>query len=124
MSGGKRINSVDAYLAGLPKDVKGVLEDLRKVIKTAAPLADEVMSYGIPTCRYHGALVHFVVGKKHCSLITASKSIMKKFNTELKGYKKTETTIHFSVENPLPETLVRKIVMVRVKENTTKTNRS
>jgi len=39
---------IDAYLARLPKDARVALEKLRKTIKTAAPKAVVVISYGMP----------------------------------------------------------------------------
>ena len=109
--------NVDEYLKALPQDVRATLEDLRKIIKTSAPMAEEVISYQIPTYKYHGALVHFMAAKNHCSFFVINKSILEEFKDELKSYDTSGTTIHFTVENPLPPKLVEKIVKTRVKEN-------
>lgn len=37
--------------------------------------------------------------------------------TKMEGYKITTTTIHFSVQNPLLDDLVKRIVQMRMKEN-------
>jgi len=108
---------VDAYLATVPQDVRTVLENLRKAIMAAAPKAEEVISYRIPTFKYHGPLVHFVARKNYCSFIVVSKSILEIFKNELEDYDTSGTTIHFSAENPLPTALVTKIVKTRIKEN-------
>jgi uncharacterized protein YdhG (YjbR/CyaY superfamily) len=42
---------------------------------------------------------------------------LKKFNNELADFEISGTTIHFTAENPLPATLVKKIVKARVAEN-------
>lgn len=109
--------NVDEYLKALPQDVRSILEDLRKTIKASAPMAEEVISYQIPTYRYHGALVHFMAAKNHCSFFVVNKSILEEFKDELKDYDTSGTTIHFTAENPLPKKLVEKIVKTRVKEN-------
>jgi uncharacterized protein YdhG (YjbR/CyaY superfamily) len=101
----KGARDVDTYLADLPNETRAVLEKLRETIKAAAPKADEVISYQIPTFRYHGPLVHFAALEKHCSFIVVSKSIMETFESELKLYT-FGRTIHFSPENPLPTMLV------------------
>jgi len=62
-------------------------------------------------------LVFFAAFKDHLSFYVVSKSIMRTFSGELKPYHTSGTTIHFSVENPLPATLVKKIVKVRIAEN-------
>ncbi len=108
---------VNAYLAAVPPNMRVVLEKLRKTIKAAAPKAEEVISYQLPTFKYHGPLVCFAAFKNHCSLYVISKSLMKKFSSELKPYDMTGITIHFTAEHPLPATLVKKIVKARVAEN-------
>ncbi|MCX6677015.1 MAG: DUF1801 domain-containing protein [Methanothrix sp.] len=108
---------VDDYLSTLPEDARDALEKLRKTIKAAAPKAEEVISYQIPTYKYHGPLVHFVARKNYCSFIVASKSILEMFKSELEDYDISGTTIHFSVENPLPAALVKRIVEARITEN-------
>jgi uncharacterized protein YdhG (YjbR/CyaY superfamily) len=54
---------VDAYIAAAPTETRGKLVQLRKIIKAAAPKADEGISYKVPYYRYHGALVYFAAFK-------------------------------------------------------------
>ena len=108
---------VDAYLASVPKELRAVLDNLRKAIKAAAPKAEELISYQIPTYKHHGPLVHFVARASYCSLIAVSKTILEKFKDELADFDTSGTTIHFTVEHPLPAALVKKIVTARVTEN-------
>lgn len=109
--------NVDEYLQTLPEAMRITLETVRQSIKAAAPKAEEVISYRIPTYKYKGPLVHFAAFETHCSLIVVNKSIMMIFKEELQSYKTSGTTIHFSPEKPLPGALVKKIVKVRIKEN-------
>jgi uncharacterized protein YdhG (YjbR/CyaY superfamily) len=109
--------TVDEYLDSFEDPVKSTLEKLRQTIKSAAPKAEEAISYQIPTYKYQGALVHFAAFEKHLSLFVVNKNILRMFEKDLKQYKTTGTTIHFSPEHPLPATLVRKIVQTRMKEN-------
>lgn len=113
----KPAKSVDDYLAAVPEEARAVLEALRRTIRDAAPKAEEAISYQIPSFKYHGPLVFFAAFKNHCSFYVASKSVMKTFSSELKPYDTSGTTIHFSAENPLPATLVKKIVKARIEEN-------
>lgn len=113
---------VDAYLASAPKELRAVLENLREAIKTAAPKAEEVISYQIPTYKYHGPLVHFVARTSHCSFITVNKEVLEKFKDELADFDTSGTTIHFTAENPLSAALVKKIIKARVTENERKPN--
>ena len=113
----KQAKNVDEYLAAVPDEVRPVLEKLRKTIRSAAPKAEEVISYQIPMFKYHGPLVFFAAFRNHCSFYVVSKPIMDVFTSELKPWDTSGTTIHFSAKNPLPASLVKKIVKVRIEEN-------
>ena len=108
---------VDAYLSSLPEDQRIALENLRQIIRATTPEAEEIISYKIPTFRYHGSLVGFSAAKKHCSFHLMSPAVMKLFKAELKGFKTTTATIHFSKSQPIPEKIVKKIVKARMEEN-------
>jgi uncharacterized protein YdhG (YjbR/CyaY superfamily) len=111
------LNTVDDYLLALPPDQRNVLQELREAICEAAPKADELISYRIPTYRFKGALVHFAAFKNHCSFVIVDKELIDTFRKELKGFKTSGTTIHFTAANPLPSSLVKKIVKARLKKN-------
>jgi uncharacterized protein YdhG (YjbR/CyaY superfamily) len=109
--------NVEEYIYSQPEAIQILLEKLRSAIKAAAPKAEEVISYQIPSYKYNGALVHFAAFEKHCSFIVVNKNILKIFEKELRSYKTSGTTIHFTPENPIPAALVQKIVKIRIKEN-------
>ena len=112
----KKFQTVDEYLSALPKDVSGVLGGLRKIIKKAAPQAEEVISYGMPAFRYHGMLVWYGAHKDHVGLYPKASAILA-FKRELTRYKTSKGAIQFPLQEPIPASLVRKIVKFRVKEN-------
>lgn len=112
-----RPETVDDYVAAVPKEDRDVLENLRNTIKSAAPEAEEVISYGIPTYKYKGPLVHFAAFKNHLSFYGVNKSLLETVKDELKDHKLSGTTIHFSAKNPLPEEFVKKIVQKRIEQN-------
>lgn len=108
--------NIDEYLLAHPPAVREVLERLRHTIKTTAPKAEEVISYGMPAFRFHGILVYFAAFTKHCSLFPG-KAVVAAMKKDLKGYKTSAGTIQFTLEKPLPVSLVRKIVKARIKAN-------
>jgi len=108
--------TVDEYLESLPVDVRSVLTQLRKTIKSTAPKAEESISYGMPAYKYHGALVYFAAFKNHCSFFPGSSQVVKLYE-ELKSFKTAKGTIQFTIDKPLPVTIVKKIVKARMKEN-------
>jgi len=108
--------TIDEYLDALPEKEMMALHKLRKVIKSVAPHAEEVISYGMPAFKYHGMLVYFAAFKNHCSFFPGSSQIIKLYD-ELKPFKTAKGTIQFTADKPLPVALVRKIVKARMEEN-------
>ena len=109
--------TVDAYLRALPPAERTAFERLRRAIRAAAPKAEEVISYQIPTYKYMGPLVSFAAFRGHCSLYVVDKDILEKFGRQLQAFWTSGTTIHFSPDHPLPTGLVQAIVTSRVKKN-------
>lgn len=127
MPRGKRVElpgtvarEVEEYLGRVPEPCRQALEDLRRIIRAAVPDASEVISYQIPTFRYHGPLVAYAAWKKHLSLYPMSGALVEEYAAELTGFVTSTGTIQFTVEHPLPEDLVRKLVAARVEANLAK----
>jgi uncharacterized protein YdhG (YjbR/CyaY superfamily) len=109
---------VEAYLARVPEPARATLEKMRAMIRAAAPKeATEVISYGIPSFHYKGALVWYAAFKKHCSFFPMDLSLLDEFAEELKKYQTSKGTIQFPVDKPLPNALVSRIVKARVTLN-------
>jgi len=105
--------TIDDYLATLRPDQRAALEKLRKAIRAAAPKAEECISYNIPTFRLHGkGLVSFGAWAKHCAFYPGS--VIDDYEAELEGYDTSRGTIRFRPEEPLPASLVRKLVKARI----------
>ncbi|MDT4969533.1 MAG: hypothetical protein QOJ64_4270 [Acidobacteriota bacterium] len=115
-----RPTTIDEYLAPFGKEQRAALEKLRKDIKTAAPKAEECISYDIPTFRLDGyMLVSFGGWASHCAFYPGAFSI-EAHKDELKPYSISKGTIRFSADSPLPTTLVRKLVKSRIAHNARK----
>lgn len=107
--------SIDAYLAEVPPEQRAALEHLRRQILAAAPGAEECISYGLPSFRLNGLLVHFGAAKNHCAFYPHN--VIEPFADQLNAYDTRKGTIRFQPDNPLPEALVREIVEYRVVQN-------
>jgi uncharacterized protein YdhG (YjbR/CyaY superfamily) len=108
---------IDGYLASVPEADRAVLAELRRIIHDTVPGADEIISYGIPTVRFHGPLVAFSAAKGHASLHLMSVAVKKAHEAEIAPYGTTAATVHFPYDNPLPSALVKTLVRARVAEN-------
>jgi len=111
-------SSTDEYIAGFPEETQEVLEEIRAIIRAAAPDATETISYAIPTFDLNGRhLVHFAGFAKHVGFYPVP-SGMEAFKEELKPYKTGKGSAQFPLGKALPVDLIRRIVEFRVEENT------
>jgi uncharacterized protein YdhG (YjbR/CyaY superfamily) len=112
-----RSPEIDAFLAPLPEQTRRALEDLRGVIRAAAPEAVEGLGYGVPAFKYRGRpLVSFGAGKNHCAFYVQSPAVMDAHADELRSYDTAKGTVRFTPEKPLPADLVTKLVKARIAE--------
>jgi uncharacterized protein YdhG (YjbR/CyaY superfamily) len=108
--------NVDEYIAQVPKEVQEKLQELRAVIKSTAPGAEERISYGMPHYFYKGRLVYFQLWKKHIGLYVPT-PVLEEHKSELKGYETTNATVRFPLDEKLPLDLIKKLVEARVRKN-------
>jgi uncharacterized protein YdhG (YjbR/CyaY superfamily) len=109
--------TIDEYMSYLSEDKIRALEHIREIVRTLVPQAEEVISYQIPIFKYHGHLVGFAAFTNHCSFFTCNGSTLEKFKNELKGYNYVKSGIHFTPEKPLPDDLLKRIILCRIQEN-------
>jgi uncharacterized protein YdhG (YjbR/CyaY superfamily) len=108
--------TIDEYLAPLSNEKRAALETLRRAIKSAAPKAEECISYGIPAFRLGGRLlVAFGAAANHCAFYPGAFPV-KAHKDELRAYDTSKGTIRFQADSPLPATVVRKLVKTRIAE--------
>jgi uncharacterized protein YdhG (YjbR/CyaY superfamily) len=105
--------SVDDYIAAQSAEAQPRLRELRATIRAAVPEAAEVISYGLPTYKFRVGSVYFGAAKRHVALYG---SAMDLFAEELRGYDSSKGTLRFPINQPIPEELVRKLVLATVAE--------
>ena len=113
----KKFNSVEEYLAAQTGHKKRILEELRGIIRTSAPDAEEVISYNMPAYKQEGMLVYFMAHTNHIGFYPGSSVVNEVFKDELKGYKTSKGTIQLPINKALPKRLIQRIVKYRVNEN-------
>lgn len=108
--------SIDEYIATFPIEIQKILEEIRVTIKSAAPQAEEKISYQMPTFDLKGNLVHFAAFKNHIGFYPTPSGI-EKYKKELSIYVGAKGSVQFPSDKPIPYGLISKIVKFRVKEN-------
>jgi uncharacterized protein YdhG (YjbR/CyaY superfamily) len=109
-------NTIDEYIAAFPPAIQKLLKQVRETIRKAAPKAEEKISYAMPTFYLHGNLVHFAAYKNHIGFYPAPQGI-EEFKKELAKYEGGKGSVQFPLDEPLPLTLVSRIVKYRALQN-------
>jgi uncharacterized protein YdhG (YjbR/CyaY superfamily) len=112
----------EEYITAFPAETQLILEQLRETIRKAAPDADEIISYGMPSFRLNGRLVYFAAFKNHIGFYPMVTGI-EAFKTNFSGYKWAKGSVQFPLQKPLPHELITKIVKFRVRENLEKSKK-
>ena len=112
----KRPKSVDAYIEAAPREVRAKLVQLRRIIKSVAPKAEEKISYGMPYYGYKGRLAYFRLSKSHIGLYIPT-PVIEEHKSELKDYETAKATVRFPLDKKLPISLIKKLVKARVRKN-------
>jgi len=96
----RQFETIDEYIKTFPKDVRGILEQMRQTIRTAAPEAVEAISYQMPTFKLNGKnLVHFAAFKNHIGFYPIPSGI-EAFKKELSAYKQGKGSVQFPLDKP------------------------
>jgi uncharacterized protein YdhG (YjbR/CyaY superfamily) len=112
----QRYKNVDDYISRAPEEVRPKLEQIRQIIKKAAPGAEEAISYSMPAFKLNGVLVYFAAFKNHIGFFPTGAGVSH-FKKELETYHTSKGTIRLPHDKPIPIALIEKIVKFRVKEN-------
>jgi uncharacterized protein YdhG (YjbR/CyaY superfamily) len=111
--------SVQAYFASLPKDQRSPLQKLRETIATAAPDAEEGITYSMPGFLLGGkGFVAYAAFKDHYSFFPMSTRAIDAHRDELGSRVTGKGTISFEYGRPLPTAIVKRVVKTRLAEAT------
>jgi uncharacterized protein YdhG (YjbR/CyaY superfamily) len=106
--------SVDAYIASSPPEVRPILEAIRTTVRKAAPTAEERISYRMPAYFLGGVLVYFAAFKKHIGLYPPVHD--KSLKPLVSRYMGPKGNLQFPLSEPIPHGLISRIVKARIKE--------
>ena len=112
---------VDAYIASSAREARPKLKEIRKIIKSTIPQAEEKISWGVPFYKYRGLLAGFATFKNHVTfgLVTVLQSKDRKMLEE-KGYTTGKKTIQIRFDQKVPTTAVKQILKAKAKMNEAK----
>jgi len=112
--------TIDDYIANQSEEAQNKLQELRNIIKQAAPDAEEVLNYKIPCFNL------VPNGKRDQQLMMAAyakfigfypfPTTMAAFSAELKEFKQGKGSVQFPLDKPLPKDLIIEMVKYRREE--------
>ncbi len=111
--------SIDAYIAGFPLPLQKILRKIRATIAAAAPDARELISYRMPAFAQHGILLYFAAFRTHIGVYPPVRGDAR-LEQALSGYAGPKGNLRFPLDQPIPYGLIRRIVVLRVKQNLAK----
>jgi uncharacterized protein YdhG (YjbR/CyaY superfamily) len=108
--------SIDDYIAAFSPEVQTILERIRLTIRSAAPDAQETISYRIPTFTLNGALVHFAAFKEHIGFYPPVRGDAR-LEKASSAYAGEKGNLRFPLDQPIPYGLIERLVKLRAKQN-------
>lgn len=111
----KRPTTIAAYIKAAPREGQPHLRKVYKILKRAAPEAEEAIKWGTPFFVEPRFVYAFSAYKRHLDF-APSTTALKAFREELKEHKTTKNYLQVPYDSPLPEDLIRRIAEYRVRE--------
>lgn len=108
--------AVDAYLQPFSAEVREKCESIRSLVRRVAPEATETISWGMPTFKLEGNLVHFAVHARHIGFYPGAEGV-EAFLGDLAEYVHSKGAIQFPFDRPLPLDLIERITRFRAAAN-------
>ena len=106
----QKFETIDEYNRSLSQDVLAAVDEVRGVIRSVIPDADEVISYQIPTFKLDGKYVVYVSGwAEHVSMYPVPERD-EQLLAELEPFRSGKGTLKFPLGKPLPHDLIRRTV--------------
>ena len=114
-------SEVDEYIAKASEPGQQMMKQIRSVIRSAAPEAEEKMSYGMPFYEYKfpgykGRLAYFAAYKKHISFYAVPRNVPPALDKQLEEYKAAKATLQFPIGTRVPVALLKQLVKLRKDE--------
>jgi uncharacterized protein YdhG (YjbR/CyaY superfamily) len=107
--------TIEAYIATFPTSTQLILKEIDGTIMKAAPNAQRVISYGIPTYKINGkSIIHFAGYKNHIGLYATPEG-HEQFAEQLSRYKQGKGSVQLPITEPMPLKLIEEIVNFRLK---------
>lgn len=117
-----KAKDVDEYIANAAKEAIPILREIREIIRSTIPKAEEGISWNVPFYKYYGSMVGFAAFRNHVNLGIAT-GVLETKDRELlekKGYKTGIKTLQIRFAQKVPVAIIKNILKEKAKMNETK----
>jgi uncharacterized protein YdhG (YjbR/CyaY superfamily) len=111
--------AIDTYIAASSPAAQPVLRRIREIVRSAAPDAEEIISYRMPAFRSHGILIYFAAFKNHIGIFPPIEGNAR-LDEALARYRGPKGNLRFPFDEPIPYDLIERLVRLRVKQDQAK----
>lgn len=115
MSERARFTSIDDYIASAPPETRPILEEIRKLIPTLVPGAQETISYQMPAFKTRKVFFFFAAFKKHVGIYPPVKGD-ELLATALLPYRGEKGNLKFPLAQPIPYELIGRVAVALAQE--------
>jgi uncharacterized protein YdhG (YjbR/CyaY superfamily) len=108
---------VQGYLAAVDEPHRATLVATRATLRAILSNADEAIKYGMPTFVVAGtAIASYAAFKDHCGYFPHSSGVLERAGDAIAGYATSKGGLRFGPDRPLPRTIVKRLVRLRMDE--------
>ncbi len=111
--------NIDKYIAASSPEVREILKRIRDTIAAAAPSAEQLISYRMPAFFQGGILIYFAAFKNHIGVYPPV-SGDPRLEKALARFAGPKGNLRFPLDRPIPYDLIKRIVVLRLKQNIAK----
>lgn len=108
---------VTDYITFADPDDKKVLRRLYEVTYDTLDNLEDTFKYGVPTILYKKKpLIGFAANKHFMSIYPYGSSIISEHKAKFREFEGTKSSLHFTVEQPMPDKLIRELLLLKAAE--------
>lgn len=111
-----KFTSVPEYFQSVSPDHLTALQQIRDVVLTAAPDAEEVISYNMPAIKQNGKVLVYYAANKSKLGFYPTPGPLQALSAQLTDYSTSKGSISFAYAEPLPKELIAQMVKLRLAE--------
>ena len=111
--------TIDEYISAFTTDVQAIRQQVREVVRSAAPDAQESISYQIPAFKLNGVLVYFAAFRKHIGFYPPVRGDAR-LEKAVSPYAGEKGNLRFPLDQPIPFGLIERVTKLRAKQNMAK----